>query len=589
MCKLFDWNQESYSQLTLMLTEKHKACFVLGTCLGKTTTALAYLEDNNYKGLILCPNNTIVDNWKETGVDAITYQSFILKDRYKEIDYSKYDILICDEVHHTGAEKWSKGIKYILDNDILPVLGLTATNVRSDFIDVAESLFEGNVVYGLDVLNAIRQNILNGITYINSYFDLEGIKKEYENLGNEFLLKKLNLELNNTPTVKEILKNNRPLTSTKKIKAIVFTSNLDDMHLAENIIKDVYPTIECRKIHSRLDDNAENRQWFKTTPEGIIITVNMINEGSHYEGVNTLIMFRRISSSLLYYQQIGRVMSLVSKGNPDAIIFDFVNNNKTVGLINSLTSNEKIRNKILNQKPLSKEDKEELLGEIPEQIIINDYTTSLDSVLEDINAYQHGYWSDNELDLLYKYYSIEGRKICDRIPYRSFGAINNKACSLGLYYDDPRYKWSESEMNILLENFKEKGITGVGKLLGWSKSRCLINRKAQELNLIYDPTDPWSKEEIDILNNNFAIKGATGIKPLLPNKSIGEIRAKASELKLKKTGKRILCLTNGIIYKSLDEAASLFENKEEAKGRIRGCVNGIQKHYKNYQFCYVED
>jgi superfamily II DNA or RNA helicase len=52
----------------------------------------------------------------------------------------------------------------------------------------------------------------------------------------------------------------------------------------------------------------------------------MVNEGAHYEGVNTLVMFRRTNSSTLYLQQLGRVVVTTQKQNPDGIVFDFTNN-----------------------------------------------------------------------------------------------------------------------------------------------------------------------------------------------------------------------------------------------------------------------
>ena len=70
----------------------------------------------------------------------------------------------------------------------------------------------------------------------------------------------------------------------------------------------------------------ENREWFENTDEGYLLAVNMISEGAHYRGVNTLIMFRKTQSYLVYTQQLGRIITLMKDENPNAIVFDLVNN-----------------------------------------------------------------------------------------------------------------------------------------------------------------------------------------------------------------------------------------------------------------------
>ena len=410
MCKVLEHNLETYEKVEEMLNNNNKCCLVLGTCLGKTTTALEYLERHNCRGLVLCPNRTIIENWSENEeVDAISYQTFT--NTYLTRDLSKYGIIICDEVHHAGASRWGEGIRYVLSNNVLPVLGLTATNVRADFNDVAETIFENCKVEGLDVLNGIRNGILNGITYVNSYYDVDEIKEQYSDIDDTILLKKLDLAINNTPTVKDILLNRMP---NRKIKGIIFVESLGQMDEAEAIIRSAYPKIEIKRIHSKLEDNAENRDWFRNVEEGLILTVNMINEGSHYKGVNTIIMFRKTGSSVMYYQQLGRVMSLSKYGNPEAIVFDFVNNNNSIALISYLTSNKKIREKIQKGKPLSKKEVKERENEIPNQIIIDDLTSSLVDVIEKLENIRTRVWQEWEDDIIKQYYATEGPEGCQR-------------------------------------------------------------------------------------------------------------------------------------------------------------------------------
>ena len=123
---LFKHNEEKFKEVCNLLETKGKALFVLGTCGGKTSTALEYVYQNNGRALVLCPTNGIKIDWEAKDVcDAYTYQAFSFNDFYKTINYSKYCVIILDESHHvgydektdTGAKSWSKSVKWILDNN----------------------------------------------------------------------------------------------------------------------------------------------------------------------------------------------------------------------------------------------------------------------------------------------------------------------------------------------------------------------------------------------------------------------------------------------------------------------------------------
>lgn len=49
--------------------------------------------------------------------------------------------------------------------------------------------------------------------------------------------------------------------------------------------------------------------------------------------------------------------------------------------------------------------------------------------------------------------------------------------------------------------------------------------------------------------------------------------------------KKVKCINNEIIYKSIKEAANLLNLKETA---IASVANGSRNHHKNYKFCYVD-
>ena len=178
---LFEHNKEVYEQLENYLSVDNKAIVVLGTGIGKTTTALEYLNNHQVRGLVICPQNAIRADWNRVDeyVDTITYSKFAKV--YQDIDYSNYGAVICDEVHHVGADKWGAGIKHIIDNDLCKVIGLTATPDRTDKIDIVNNIFSGNICQGLDMLAGIKGGIVHPFTYVGAYYDTDGLKEENEN------------------------------------------------------------------------------------------------------------------------------------------------------------------------------------------------------------------------------------------------------------------------------------------------------------------------------------------------------------------------------------------------------------------------
>jgi hypothetical protein len=146
---------------------------------------------------------------------------------------------------------------------------------------------------------------------------------------------------------------------------------------AEDIMRDIYPNAEYRRMHSRMPYNEveETREWFQNTDEGYLLAVNMISEGAHYKGVNTIIMFRRTQSSLVFNQQLGRIITLARDEDPHAIVFDLVNNAENLDAEKGFSAS--LRESYAQRK--SKGGKEK-----SEQIIVEDYAEAISDVLRKI-------------------------------------------------------------------------------------------------------------------------------------------------------------------------------------------------------------
>jgi hypothetical protein len=160
--------------------------------------ALQYVKSHSCRALVICPNNIVKDSWKGNGhwTVPVTYQT--LASKYDpdtdtlNFDLSSYNLVILDEVHHAGYDEesgkgallWGKAIQKLFDTGI-KVLGLTATEIRSDVIDVSEQFFAGCNFEGYSFEKAIEEGIeLFGICDHN-YGIAHGRKNVYRSTSDE--------------------------------------------------------------------------------------------------------------------------------------------------------------------------------------------------------------------------------------------------------------------------------------------------------------------------------------------------------------------------------------------------------------------
>lgn len=497
---LYEHNKEVFENLERTLFKNGSCCVVMGTGVGKTYVTSELLDKYHYRALIVSPRNSINEAWEKhtARVETITYQK--LANIYREIDFSKYNVVVCDEVHHIGAPKWGKPIKYLIDNKVTKVIGLTESSVRytDGGRDVAEEFFYGNVAFGVDVPTAIEQKILNPVTYVGAMYNSEGLKKTLRGKIQSRLYAKLNLVLNNTPTVNEIIKKNMP---SGKRKGIIFASTISDMKYAADFVRSVYPNVEIRYVHSKQSDayNEANMEWFKGVDEGYLCSVDMISEGVHIKGVNTLIMLRRTESVNLFNQQLGRCLDANSK--EPAILFDLVNNQYSVHIVknkiriktNSIFKNSGALNVVESQ-----------------QMIVKDYRKNIVDVLNEIKESLDcwSYWTEEEDNILRKYYPVEFSNVAKRLPHHTPQGCKYRAAVLGL---TDKGLWTKEEDDFLRSNYKKMSLNELAQNLGRTKGA--VSTRLRRLNVI-EPTNFWTKEEDELIRKYYPVEGCSIYKRL---------------------------------------------------------------------------
>jgi len=478
-----------------MLSTSHKAMVVAATGAGKTSVAVKYLEDHNLQGLVICPKVSICQQWDSVSdnVATMTYQKFC-----NEPDVSAYDCYIFDEAHHTGASKWGEAVKNLMANTDKPIIGLTADPKRylDGGRDVGQELWDGNIIYGLDLNQAIEKKVLPGGTFVCALFDAGAEMEKYRNIPVSKTLKgRLDTCTENCLSIHGILHKHMP---EGKRKGIVFVDSIERVQEGVALIQATYPLEPIWYIHSERPqrENVEALLAFNKAERGFVVTVDMLNEGVHVPDVNTIIMLRRTSSPNIFMQQLGRGFTPSSK---DVAIFDFVGNNCNLKIIA-----EHIR--CANGGKSSPDD---AAVKLSSQFIVYDYASPIVEVIRDIKKFLDGMWTKEEDNILRNYYPTEGLNVSKRLPNRTKSACKTRVRLLGIHVIDK--SWKREEDDILAQYYPVEGTAVSKRLPGRSNSAC--KARASILG-IRRKNDSWAEEEDNIIRQYYNTEGSEVVKRL---------------------------------------------------------------------------
>lgn len=366
---IYKHQQKTYELMQKALRENGRAAYVFPVGCGKSFPVLKYIEENpDKKVLYVSPSIEIINQIKKyisryildgkkvskitmPNFRAITYQKIALAE---DIVNMHPDVIVFDEIHRMGAEKWEQGIDSLIEaNPSAEIIGMSATPERTDKRNMAYEKFGDDVVYEMSLTDALSgrkegEVVLKGARYVRALSELktyandlrEGIElTEDENRKARLIEKfqRLNAIISSAPGLSDLMEQS---ITKKNGKYIVFCTDRNEMFekmaQANEIFGKVNPNIKVDYVISG-DDNSgktqkENRKTieeFEDRENGdslnLLFCVDMLNEGRHIEGIDGEIQFRPTESSILYKQQIGRVLS-ADKSAEETVIIDAVNN-----------------------------------------------------------------------------------------------------------------------------------------------------------------------------------------------------------------------------------------------------------------------
>jgi superfamily II DNA or RNA helicase len=509
---LLDHNKSTYEEILRLKQYKNEVSIIQATGTGKSYLIYQLFADNfEKKKLLVAPSKYIIDQfqkdekygWLMQGVDTLHYQNkrFFLE---QEIEKSKYDIIVLDEFHRTGAKTYEPKIKALLTNNPNAfVLGATATPIRTDGKNMNE-VFDFEYASDISLPKAIVKEHIPNPTYVASLIDLEEeidyLKKPLENSKNPNInkdvelenLEQIKLDWKKSNGVDKIFK--KYLTNSSLQNFIVFCEDIETLRKYKHKVSDWFVEAGFQDavpfmVHSNQTDKENDTAIFAFTnfrnPEKIalLFAVDMFNEGLHIKNVDGVILLRKTTSHIVFYQQIGRCLQV---GNKSPIIFDLVNNFASVEASNFL--------KQLNEEKVKEQyelEKEGLEDDTP-NFKVFDRTIKIKEILEAIEEkfQTWDFWFDlaNKWKIDKKINKAGGAHIPSRKIYEGY--------KLGFWYDNQRAgkEMLESKFPNRYQKLIEYGIV-------WRNSEPLAKKSLNEtLN-----------EKIFLLKEYFELNGTSDI------------------------------------------------------------------------------
>jgi len=513
MIELKEHNKEPYIRLCTAMEQYDRIGYESATGTGKSYVGGKYVEEHGLENrtLILVPSNVIRDGWRKIlpGADIMSYQSLL-----KHMPcLGKYDLLICDEMHHLGAERWGQEFIRMTDSFDGKILGMSATPVRflDNSRDMIEELFESNRVIGIELPEAIEKGILPSFDYIAVLYNLASAKPKDTGRNSELtekLYKQLDVMENEYSFQNIIRKHMKPGVH----KVAVFVPSIDQISEYRTVVEAVYPDALHLEAHSKMR-KLEIEQTFNTFEQAkgtcFIYTVDLLNEGAHIDGVDTVIMFRKTESPTVFLQQLGRALTTNSQGSR-ITVFDFVANHANIqvkgdgaGSVVDWIS-ENVRNPA-------------------RQIIKTDYAKTEREVLKHIGSLLSEKWSPKEDELVIRLYDGGDGipELCVLLRGRTEGSIKQRASALGIG-SIPSKRFQKYVEDIKRLYCEDDGINELIRLHPESNRRA-ITAMANRMGLKRTKKGTaWSKTEMKILEANKTLPIAE-LMMLLPGRTRASI------------------------------------------------------------------
>ena len=342
--ELLPHNLSAYDALCKMLEEKGHAAVIQATGTGKGYIAMQLIKDNPDKHILFVTSykanlTHFMTSLEEFSI-PVTNVTFTV---YPSLSFASencpFDIIITDEFHRLGAPGFWKNFKAVLERSpSARLVGFSATPVRhlDNPRDMSQELFNGDVAWELPLDDAILDGLLPAPDYITAAYsfeeDIAKAEKRLEDNGYsdnakaKELVEKARRTLQNAGGLRKVFEDR---LANRHGKYIVFCRSWEHMKTMMELVDDWFDFCLERHVYRLYSDfrNHKDLDGFASDDSDalkLLFSIDMLNEGVHLAGIDGVIMLRPTQSPNVYFQQLGRALSVTSSKVPQ--VFDIVDN-----------------------------------------------------------------------------------------------------------------------------------------------------------------------------------------------------------------------------------------------------------------------
>jgi len=298
---------------------------------GKTVCALNIISKLNKKTLVIVHKSFLMDQWKERihqflpnarvgriqgeiididDKDIVLgmLQSISMKD-YPYSVFQQFGLTILDEVHHIGAEVFSRALFKVVTKYML---GLSATMKRKDGLTKVFKWFLGDIVF-TKKREGDEKVLVRGIYYNNTNPEFSETLRNYRGeVAYSSMIKKLCEFNRRSEFILQVLKDT--LNEKRDCQVMILAHN-------KNLLRYLYSGINHQKIGSvgyYIGGMKETDLKLSETKKIIVATYGMAAEGLDIKTLSVLIM---ATPKTDVEQAVGRILR---KKDVDALVIDIV-------------------------------------------------------------------------------------------------------------------------------------------------------------------------------------------------------------------------------------------------------------------------
>lgn len=594
-------NVETIKQILEFYKTSNKCCAIQATGTGKTFLILRLLEiynDMDKNAVIFAPNREIINQTKKRmkkfGLNNATFYTYqkLARMTDEEIENINADLIVCDELHRTGAKTWGQKFEVLVEtHSDSKVFGVTATPLRcADGRDMSEEYFDGNKACDISLAEALVRKIIPVMpVYVSALYTFE---EEYKNMSDKIengrntneekaeLMKELKAakqQLEKSNGIPEIIK--KYITNYNG-KYIVFCKDKKHLYAMKDVViqwfRDAGYNGEIFDYPYYSDSNEVKRNLINfenNDDEGLklLFVIDKLNEGLHLDVIHGCILLRTTTSNIIYYQQIGRAID--AGCDQKRVILDLVSNFNSLKTFNL---KEELNEKIIERQHGNFSECSEKFD--VDEFHVNDCIQECIDIFNRINAnILKNDWNEEDINYMEENYCWLGANNMSLQLHRSKSSVTTKAYEMNLKYTG----FTHEQENIIKENFEKYGAAYIRDEYMPDINYEKIREFATKILKLKPHNNRWDKRDTTFLVENYNKMSVDELAHKL-NRTPSAIMTKANDLGLNKKNKWTEQMDN-VLYKYYPhEGMEVYKKLEGVTGEqcmIRANKLGIKRKH----------